>query len=282
MDLSVCIASFNTRELLKRTIQAVLDDAQGFDLEIIVIDNASSDGSGAMVRDTFPGVRLESNSENRFYTAAYNRAFDLSQGEYLLALNSDAEIQTGTLGAMLRYLRERRDVHVLSTKMLFPDGRVQRNCARFPTFELLLFDHTFLGVLPRRRKLREAAWYFNWDRLSEREVDVIPGSLILMRREVLRAVGGFDERLRLYFAEDDWCYRVRQAGFKTMYAPLGAVIHPESASVRQIQRLARRIYFEDLTEYAEKYFGPQKAQRLRILSWPTRWALELAQVLRQI
>ena len=282
MDLSVCIASFNTRELLKRTIKAVLDDAQGLNLEVIVIDNASSDGSGTMVRDTFPGVRLESNSENRFFTAAYNRAFNLSQGEYLLALNSDAEIQPGTLRAMLGYVRERPDVHVLTTKMLFPDGRVQRNCARFPTFDLLLLDHTFLAVLPRRRKLRANAWYADWDRLSEREVAVIPGSLILMSRDVFRTVGGFDERFRLYFGEDDWCYRVKQAGFKTMYAPLGGVIHPESSSVRQIQRLARRIYFEDLAAYAGKYFGPRKAQCLRILSWPTRLGLDLAQVWRQI
>ncbi len=282
MNLSVCIASFNTRELLKRTIKAVLDDGQGFDLEVIVIDNASSDGSGAMVRETFPGVRLESNSENRFFTAACNRAFDLSQGECLVALNSDAEVQPGTLGAMLTFVRERPDVHVLTTKMMFPDGRVQRNCARFPTFELLLLDHTFLGALPRRRELRAKAWYADWDRLSEREVDVIPGSLILMRRDVLRAVGGFDERFRLYFAEDDWCFRVRQAGLKTMYTPVGGVIHPESASVQQIQRLARRIYFEDLTAYARKYFGPRKAQCLRVLSWPTRLGLDLAQAWRDL
>ncbi len=282
MKLSVCIASFNTRELLKRTIRAVLDDAQGFDLEVIVIDNASSDGSGAMVRDNFPGVRLEINSENSFFTAAYNRAFHLSQREYLLALNSDAEIQPGTLPAMLRYVRERPDVHVLTTKMLFPDGRVQRNCSRFPTFELILLDHTFLGILPRRRRLRANAWYADWNRLSEREVDVIPGSLILMSREVLRAAGGFDERFRLYFAEDDWCFRVKQAGYKVMYAPLGGVIHPESSSVRQIQRLARRIYFEDLAAYAEKYFGPRKAKWLRILSRPTRLGLDIAQVWREI
>jgi GT2 family glycosyltransferase len=282
MDLSVCIPSFNTRELLKRTIQAVLDDGQGLDLEVIVIDNASSDGSGDMVRETFPRVRLVSNLENRFFTAACNRAFDMSQGEYLLALNSDALIQPGTLYAMVSFLRDRPDVDVMTTRMLFPDGRVQHNCARFPTFGLLLLDHTFLSVLPRRRELRAHAWYADWDRLSEREVDVIPGSLILMRREVFRAVGGFDETFRLYFAEDDWCFRVRQAGFKTLYAPLGGVIHPESSSVKQIERLARRIYFEDLAAYTEKYFGRQKAQWLKILAWPTRLALDLAQRWREL
>jgi GT2 family glycosyltransferase len=147
---------------------------------------------------------------------------------------------------------------------------------------LLLLEHTFLRVLPRRRRLHAAAWYSDWDRLSEREVDVIPGSLMLMRRDVLSKVGGFDERFRLYFAEDDWCYRTRKAGFKTVYAPLGGVIHPESASVRQIQRLARRIYFEDLTAYAEKYFGSRKAQLLRLLCWPTRLGMELAHIWRQL
>jgi GT2 family glycosyltransferase len=281
MDISVCIVSFNTRELLKRTITSTLADAEGLDIEVIVIDNASSDGSAAMVRETFPTVRLETNPENRFFTVAYNQAFALARGKRLLALNSDAEICPGTLGAVSAYLAKRPDTHVLTTKMLFPDGRVQRNCARFATFELLLLDHTLLGVLPRRRKLRKAAWYADWDRLSEREVDVAPGSLIFMSREVYRAAGGFDERFRLYFAEDDWCYRVRRAGFRTMYAPLGAVIHRESSSVEQIRRLARRIYFEDLTMYAEKYFGRRKAQLLRILSWPTRLGLDLAERLRQ-
>ncbi len=280
MDISVCIASFNTRELLKRTIAALLEDAHGLEIEVIVIDNASSDGSAAMVRDLFPTVRLERNSENRFFTAAYNRAFSLSQGNYVLALNSDAEIQRGTLGAMWEYLNERPDVQVLTTKMIFPDGRVQQNCARFATFELLLLDHTFLGVLPRRRRLRRTAWYAGWDRQSEREVEVIPGSLILMRRGVFQTVGGFDERFRLYFAEDDWCYRVHQAGFRAMYVPLGGVIHPESASVRQIRRLARKIYFEDLAAYAEKYFGPRKARWLRLLSWPTRWGQDVVQRVR--
>jgi GT2 family glycosyltransferase len=107
-------------------------------------------------------------------------------------------------------------------------------------------------------------------------VDVLPGSCLLVRREVLQRVGGLDERLRMYFAEDDWCLRIRAAGFRVRYAAVGAVVHPEGASVRQARRLARRMYFDDLVRYTRKHFGRHRAAALWALTRPTRWALDAA------
>jgi GT2 family glycosyltransferase len=281
-DLSILIVSFNTRDLLERTIRAALADSASLSAEIIVVDNASTDGSIAMVREKFPSVRQSVNPANRFYSAANNQAAALSRGRYLLILNSDVEIQPGTLPAMVEYLASHPDVGLATPKMMFPGGRVQQNCARFSSFESLVLEYTFWGKVRRRRRrqIHDADWYAGWDRLTKREIDVAPGSFLLVRREVFAAAGGFDERLRLYFAEEDLCRRIRQSGLKIVYLPVGGGIHPESASVEKIKWLARRIYFEDMIRFADKYYGSWRARWLWLLTRPTYWWITLAEKLR--
>ena len=278
ISVSVCIVSFNTRELLGRSIHAALADCARLSAEIIVVDNGSRDGSAAMVRERFPSVRLIENSENRFYAAANNQAMGVSRGRHVLVLNSDAEVGAGTIPAMVAYLDAHPGVGAISAAMRFPDGRRQRNCARFVSFAQLLLQYTLLGLVfaGRRRRLVADLRYEDWDRASEREVDVVPGSLMMVRREAVAATAGFDERLRLYFTDDDWCWRIRQAGFRIVYVPLGATIHPEMSSARQVPRLARRLYFADMARYAQMRFGWWRALALRVLTWPTRVALEAA------
>jgi hypothetical protein len=276
------IVSFNTCALLERTIRAALADTRELKAEIIVVDNASTDGSIAMVREKFPAVRQLVNATNRFYSAANNQAAALSRGRYRLILNSDAEIQTGTLPAMVSYLDIRPDVGLATAKMLFGDGQVQQNCARFTSYSSLLLEYTGWGVIQPRalQRMRKSDRYAGWDRLSEREIDVAPGSFLLVRREAFEAAGGFDERLRLYFTEDDVCRRIRQAGYKIMYLPVGGVIHPEGASAAKIRRLARRIFFEDMIVYTKKYFGRWRAVWLWLLTRPTLWGINLMESLR--
>ena len=281
-DLTISIVSFNTRDLLERTLRAALADTRGLKAEIIVVDNHSHDGSGEMVRDRFPAVRLIVNADNFFFTAAHNQAMELSRGRHVLILNSDVEIHAGTLPTLVDYLDTHPEVGIATTKMVFPDGRLQRNCSRFASFASLLLDYTFLGFMlaSRHQRIREHFWYADWDRLSEREVDVAPGSFLMVRRSAIEAAGKFDERLRLYFGEDDWCQRIQQAGFKIIYLPTGKAIHPEGASVHQVKRLARRIYFEDMRIYASKYFGPWRAWWLWLLTRPTYWAMVLKTILQ--
>jgi N-acetylglucosaminyl-diphospho-decaprenol L-rhamnosyltransferase len=282
MDLSVCIVSFNTRAVLERTLRAVQEATDRIAAELIVVDNGSSDGTLRMLKETFPGVRLVANAENRFFSAGTNQAFALSSGRYVLSLNSDAIPQPEALVRALSHLESHPDIGAATLRMLHPDGRVQRICALFSTYAYLLLEHTFLGaILPGRlRREREAVRYADWDRSTERTVDVLPGSFILTRAEALRYVGGYDERLRLYFSDDDWCMRLQRAGYQAVYLPVGDVVHPESTSVRQVRGLARRIYFEDLIAYTRKYFGVGPARWLGLLSWPTRGGQAIARTLR--
>lgn len=277
-ELSIVLVSYNTRAILARTLEALLDDLQGIDAEIIVVDNASSDGSAALVRQRFPCVTLLENAENRFYAAGNNQGLAASRGRHVLLLNPDAEPRPGTIPAMLADMTAHREAGILSCRLLFPDGRLQRNCSRRRSYAQLLLEYTPLRLLfpGQRQRLLATQWYQDWDRTTSRDVDVLPGSCLLVRREVIERVGGLDERLRMYFAEDDWCLRIREAGFQVRYAAVGDVIHPEGASVRQAAGLARRMYFEDLVRYTRKHFGLWRAAALWLLSRPTRWALEAA------
>lgn len=281
-DLSISIVSFNTRDLLERTTQAALADMDGLEGEIIIADNASTDGSQLMVRKRFPSVRLIVNAGNRFFATANNQAVAASRGRYVLILNSDVELRPGTLPALVKYLDTHPNVGAATARVYFPDGRLQLNCARFSSYAQMLLDYTFWGIIQagRRRRMRDESWYAGWDRLTEREIDVAPDSFLMVRRQAIEAVGGFDERLRLYFTEDDWCWRIKQAGFRIMYVPVGKAVHPESASVIQVKPLARRIYFEDMITYASKYFGRWRAWWLWLFTRPTYWGMALAGKLR--
>jgi len=278
VDLSIVVVSFNVRSRLEQTVAGALLDSAPLTAEVIVVDNASSDGSAAAARARFPAVTVVENAANRYYAAANNQGFAVARGRFVLVLNADAEIRPGTLPALLDALMERPEVGLASCRMFWPDGRIQRNCSADPSFVSLLLDHTVLGpaLAPLRARIRRRVWYAEWDRGSEREVGVLPGSFLLVRRKVLERLGGFDERFRLYFAENDWCARVRGGGFGVRYLPLGAVVHPEGASVRQAPRHARRIYFEDLRRYAERRFGAPRALLLAALAWPFRLGLDAA------
>ena len=282
MDLSIVVVSHNVRPLLEETVAAALADSSTLDAEVILVDNASSDGSAAAVEARFPAVTVVENSENRYYTAANNQGFALARGSFVLVLNPDAEILPGTLPPLLDALEDRPDVGLASCRMLWPDGRVQHNCCAERSYRSLLLDNTVLSPLlaPWRARTRSREWYADWDRQSEREVGVLPGSFLLVRRRVLDEVGGLDEGLRLYFAEDDWCARVRQAGHGVRYLPLGGVVHPEGASVRQSPRLARKLYFEDLERFTAGRFGRPRARLLAAMALPLRVGLEAAGMLR--
>lgn len=282
MDLSIVVVSFNTRESLERTLAAAFADCLPLAAEIIVVDNGSLDGSAAAVRERFPAARVVANGKNRFYTAANNQGFALARGRYVLVLNSDAEIGRDTLPAMVERLDALPQVGAASCRLTWPHGSVQRNCSAERSYLSLLLEHTVVGMLfaPIRARLRAREWYSTWDRESEREVGVLPGSFLVVRKQVLESVGGFDERLRLYFAEDEWCARIRSSGHGVRYLPIGAVVHPEGTSVRKMPRLARRIYFDDLGRYTEQRFGKRRACVLRALAWPLRLALDMSGRLR--
>lgn len=280
-DLSIVIVSFNTREPLARTLEAVAQNDVRVDVH--VIDNASHDGSAEMVRTRFPHVRLVANPDNRYYSAGNNQGFAEARGRHVLVLNPDAQPAPGALDAMVRYLDAHPEVWALSPQLRFPDGRVQQTCGRRRTYGHLLLEYSWLGAIFRgaRARWRDAVRYASWDRLSEQDVEILPGSCIMVPRAVVGRIGGFDEELPMYFSDDDWCERIAAAGGRLRFAPVATVVHPEGSSTSQAPWTASRMYLRDMMTYTRKRSGRAAAALLWVLTRPTLLGLGVAAAWRR-
>ena len=240
MDLSVIIVNWNTRELLSQCLQSVYETAGDVGLEVLVVDNGSSDGSGAMVRREFPQVRLIENVENVGFARANNQAVVISQGRYVLLLNSDAVLRSGALQAMCRFMDQRSEAGVVGAKLLNPDGSFQASYMDFP----VILDEVLL--LTKLSRLFHPACFPSHSLAESQEVseaDWVPGTCLMIRRETLEQVGGLDEDYFMYSEEVDWCWRVKRAGWKVFYLPEAEVLHWGGQSIGQVPLHKRaRVY----------------------------------------
>lgn len=277
MKLSTVICNYNTRDKLARALESLQQQAAGLAHEIIVADNASNDGSAAMVRARFPDVRLFETGANLWFSGGNNVGIRAAQGAYVLILNPDTVILPGALDTLIAYLDAHPAVGAVTSRMIWDDGRLQMNGSRFPAFGDLLLAYSGVGVLfpGWRERRRRRMWYADWDRESTRAIEVAPGSCLMVRREILAAIGGFDEALKLFYTDDDLCRQIRQTGAAIHYVAEATIIHDEHASVDQVPRTTRRVYFEDMLAYAQKYHGRLAAGVLAIALGPTRLAMEL-------
>jgi GT2 family glycosyltransferase len=231
VDVSVVIVSWNTRELLRKCIESVLAESGDMVTEVIVVDNDSRDGSALMVCQAFPSVTLIANSRNRGFAAANNQGIAASTGKYILLLNSDTIVLDGAIARAVHLMSD--DAAVLGVRVLNPDGSLQPTCFMYPSPLNMLLSSTYLYKLfPRSRFFgRERMTW--WDRDDTRQVDVVTGCFMLLRREAIEAVGPMDERFFIYAEETDWCYRFRKAGWKVMFTPDAEIIHYGGASTRR-------------------------------------------------
>ena len=245
--------------------------------EVIVVDNASSDGSAAMVVAEFPWVRLVANPDNRGFTAGNNQGLALSQGRYVLFLNPDTEVIGDALITMLAYMKAHPAVGAVGPLLRYADGSLQSSRRRFPTFGTALFESTPLAWHwpdnPWARRYRIA------DRPDDeiQEVDWVVGAALLVRRQTLDQVGDFDEGYFMYSEELDLCRRIKAAGWQIVYLPTAQIIHHEGKSSEQVVA-ARHIRFQtSKVRYFRKFHGPLVAGALRfsiLATFAVEWALE--------
>ncbi|HVU10477.1 MAG TPA: glycosyltransferase family 2 protein [Phototrophicaceae bacterium] len=277
-DLSIIIINYNTRDFLRACLASIEAQRGDLEVEIIVVDNESKDGSAAMVRGEFPRVRLIEPGVNTWFTGGNNLGVRHAGGAFALLLNADTLIQPGMLPTMVAYLRAHPQVGALTCQQRSMDGNeILRICSRVPRLRDLLLGYTFLSVFWRNRS---ALWYADWPRNTTRAVEVIPGSCIMARRDLLAHFGPFDERLKLYFPEDDLCRRILADGLEIHFLAEAVLLHEEHASTRQAQRLASRLYFDDLLAFTRKWYGAGGMLILLALVIPTRWGMDIAQRLR--
>jgi N-acetylglucosaminyl-diphospho-decaprenol L-rhamnosyltransferase len=236
MDLSVVIVSYNTRELLRGCLDSMLADLDSrVKHEVIVVDNASADGSAAMIRDSFPQVRLLANSQNRGFAAGNNQAIQQSSGQYVTLLNPDTLVRKGALESLMAVLEERRDAGLVGPKLLFPDGRFQHSAFTFPTLAMI-----FLDFFPLHYRLLDSRINGRYPRSLYERAEPFPidhplGAALMIRRAVIEEVGLLDEGFFMYCEEIDWCLRIKEAGWRILCVPRAEIVHHVGQSTRQFR-----------------------------------------------
>jgi GT2 family glycosyltransferase len=281
MRLSTVICNYNTRAELARCLDSLARTSRDVSCEIIVVDNGSHDGSADMVREQFPDVTLIDAGANLWYSGGNNRGIQAARGEYVLLLNPDTVI-VEPLGRIVDYLDAHPGVGAVTAQERFADGRVQFTASRLAGYADFVLSYTLIGAVLRgwRERRRRRMWYDGWARDATRPIEVAPGSFLMARRDILARIGGFDERLKLFFTDDDLCRRILGTGAAIHYVADYWLIHDEHASIDQVPRLTQRIYFEDLLAYTRKYHGRAAAWMLAALLVPTRIGMALKRTVR--
>ena len=266
-DLSVVIVNYNTRDLLRNCLRS-LQKSEGLTLEIIVVDNASSDESAKMVADEFPEVILLAQDKNQWFCGGNNIGIDQATSDYVLLLNPDTVVDRTALSQMLDFIKTRPDYVGVTAQMHYPDGNIQQTCSKIPTYTSLILNYTPLGFLfaSMKKRINQNLWYAGWERDSDREVGVIPGSCTLMRREDIR----LDDDLLLYFPEDTLARKLGQQA----YFLADAKIEHHEKSVTQTWS-ATSIFFRDMLVYTRKQYGSVAMIVLWLLSRPLYWGMWL-------
>ncbi len=232
-DLSIVVLSWNTKTLLGECLDAIDKGRGGLAVEVIVIENASVDGSGDLVAATYPWVRLERNSENVGYARGVNQGIRLAEGRYVCLLGSDTRVATDALPALVAFLVQHPDVGAVAPRLMNLDGSVQRACMRFPRLATVFIWDTFLQRwFPNAKELRRYQ-YLEWDHRGTRQVEQPPGTCLVVPRAVIDQVGLMDEKLWLFFNDVDWALRITRAGFQLWYLDDVAVVHHLGGSTRR-------------------------------------------------
>ncbi|MEE4298337.1 MAG: glycosyltransferase family 2 protein [Pseudomonadales bacterium] len=255
MDLSIVIVNWNTRELLAACLASVFSNLGLLEAEVLVVDNASGDGSADMVAQRFPGVRLVRNVDNRGFAAANNQAFRLARGRHLLLLNSDTLVHGEVLAASVRYLDARPEVGAMGCRVENADGSTQFTCSEFPSFANLLLQTLGLNRCTQGPALLRRYQMLDWDRDDERDVEVISGCYLMVRAEVIEAVGALDEAFFCYGEETDWCRRIAAAGWALRFAPVGRITHFGSGTTRSLNHRRDLMLTEGTVRLHRKHRG---------------------------
>ncbi len=228
--LSVIIASWNTRDILRDCLASVQRHLAAVEHEVIVVDNASEDGSADMVAAEFPAVRLVRNAENVGFGRANNQAMRLAHGDWLLLLNSDTLLVDGSVAELAERVRGEPGVAVAHCRLLYPDGRLQHSTYRFPTLRGAVLEDLGLYKMVSRRRAGELLLGGYWEHDEERDVDAVAGAFMLLPRTVFEQTGGFDERLFMYGEDIEWCKRIRDTGGRVRFYPQASIVHLGHAS----------------------------------------------------
>lgn len=256
VQLTIIIVSWNTRDLLIQCLDSIYGCSPKVELETVVVDNASTDGSAVAVRERFPQVRLIANTQNVGFARANNQAIHQSTGRFVLLLNPDTKVLTGALEALVDFLCEHSDAGAVGARILNQDGSLQYSCYPAPTLSRELWRLLHLDILVPFGIYRMA----NWNTNTPRKVDAVLGACLLVRREAFAHIGLLDEDYFFTGEEIDLCHRLRRASWQIYWVPQAQVIHYGGQSSKLVaENTFLRLYHGKILYFRKRHNAPTAA-----------------------
>jgi len=252
---TLAIVNWNTRDLLARCLASIRACREGFETQVLVADNASEDGSAAMVAADFPEVELVRNPGNWGFARGHEALLPLSKGRFHVLVNSDLELTPGCLSRVAARMEADPGIGVLGCRIEWPDGRIQPSCRRFPTLGRQFWDAAGLNRLFPRSRWLNGYKMGDFDHRHSREVDQTMGSFFVIRRELIDKIGFLDTGYFMYYEEVDYCRRCRDAGYKVFFEAAATVRHVGGGSARAVKVLTIRRTMRSMRRYFAKRFG---------------------------
>jgi GT2 family glycosyltransferase len=260
--VTIAIINWNTADVTCACLRSLIESEPSQALQIVVVDNGSSDDSVNRIAEEFPNIRLICNAHNRGFAAANNQVLNDVDTEYVLLLNSDTLVRHGVVSASVEFMDKDKEVGIMGCRVLNPDGTPQLTCGRYPHLRYLtgLTLGVYKDSMPKsldQYRIRD------WDRDSERSVETVTGCYMMVRSKAFEEVGLMDEGFFFYGEETDWCRRFEFAGWKLKFAPVGEIVHFGSLSARKLSSQRDILLTAGLVRLHLKYGGPVKA----LLAW---------------
>jgi GT2 family glycosyltransferase len=238
VDVSILIVTYRSREAAHECLESLYSVMAGIDYEVIVVDNASEDGTVEMVRAEFPQAQLIALDENVGFAPGVNVAAEAAAGEYLLLLNPDTIVHEGAVRNLVAFARRRPEHGLYGGRTLRPDGTLDPgSCYAQPTLWSLFCFATMLTVAFKGSPIFDPELLGRWQRDSVREVGIITGCLLLAPRRVWQRLGGFDGRFFMYAEDADLTLRAIRAGYRPAITPDAEITHAVGVSSTQPDRL---------------------------------------------
>lgn len=261
-SIAVVVVGFNTRDRLEACLRSVMDEQPS---SVVVVDNASSDGSSEAVRRIYPDLTLLANAANVGYGAAANRGVAVCTEPCVLLLNADTQLRPGALAALGAELDGHATAAVVGPRLLNDDGTVQASCFPFPGPLQTTLRTTFLGSIVDRLPRLGERYRYAYSPDAPQRVPWALGAALAIRRDAFTAVGGFDESFFMYSEEVDLCYRLAAAGWETRFTPVAEVVHAGGASTRQRPTEMEVLRYAATRRFYRKHYGRPARSVLRVL-----------------
>jgi N-acetylglucosaminyl-diphospho-decaprenol L-rhamnosyltransferase len=263
LDLSIVVVSYNGGGLLQRCLESIRASRHSLEVEVIVVDNASSDGSADLARRGFPDATLIACEENLGLGRACNLAFGRARGRYVLLLNQDTALMPGALQTLVEVADAHPEAGAIGPRLEYSDGSFQYSAFRFPDFRQAFFG--FFDVVPIDSPINGRYPRDEYERTFAAEH--LLGACLLLRREALDRIGGFDPYFFMYFEETDLCVRLQRAGWQNLYAPSARVMHVGAASTSAAPERMSVEFHRGQAYYYRKHRGRGGYTALKAVVW---------------